>query len=160
MANESHRTRVERSAGGIVWRQAVPEPDVLLILDSHDHWALPKGRIEQDETPEGAARREIEEETGLSALTLTAELGSSDFWFEDKWEVKGERVHKFVHYFLYELTEPQPVVTSEEEHILEHRWIPLSELPEAFSYPSLKPVVAEALVILKKHTGHPAEHRG
>jgi len=118
---------------------------VLIIRDSHEHWALPKGRLEPGETTEQAARRETHEETGLSALELTADLGTTDFWFEDKWEVVGERVHKFITYFLYELTDYQAVVTSLDEHITEHKWISVAELPEAVSYTSLKPVVAEAI---------------
>jgi 8-oxo-dGTP diphosphatase len=42
---------------------------VLLIRRGHDpfrgEWAVPGGRIEDDETAEGCARREMKEETGL-----------------------------------------------------------------------------------------------
>jgi len=38
-------------------------------------WRLPAGRIDRDESPEDAARRELREETGYSAETWTA-LGS------------------------------------------------------------------------------------
>lgn len=138
-------TRIERSAGGLVWRTTPAGAEFLAILDSHDNWALPKGHIEAGETAEQAARREIAEETGLSALAMTRDLITTDFWFEDKWERKGERVHKFVSYFLYQLTEPQTVVTSVEEHIQEHRWVSTTELPELLTYASLKPVVAAAL---------------
>ena len=138
-------TRIERSAGGLIWRKTPTGVTFLAILDSHNNWALPKGHIEGKETVEAAARREIQEETGLSALALTNELVTTDFWFEDKWERKGERVHKFVSYFLYQLIEPQPVITSIDEHIQEHRWVSAAELPNLLTYASLKPVVAAAL---------------
>ena len=157
--SKDHPTRIEQSAGGIVWRRATPEPEALTILDSHDRWAFPKGRIEEGETPEIAARREIAEETGVTAIDLTDSLGVSDFWFEDRWEVVGERVHKFIHYFLYEQTKPEPVVTSEEEHVKEYRWVPISELADAVSYKSLENVVIDAVARLHTHAGHPSEQR-
>src|SRR5688572_5942834 len=43
-------------------------------------WCLPKGHIEQGETPEEAAVREVCEETGISADVIQA-LGVIDYWF-------------------------------------------------------------------------------
>ena len=138
-------TRTERSAGGVVWRRTNHAKEALVIRDSHGNWALPKGHIEAGETPEQAARREIGEETGLTNLILTGELGTTDFWFQDKWESKGERVHKFVSYFLYKLVEDQPIITSEEEHIQASRWVTLIELPKLLTYKSLEPIVEETI---------------
>tara|TARA_R110000824_G_scaffold182512_8_gene363464 strand:- start:477 stop:860 length:384 start_codon:yes stop_codon:yes gene_type:complete len=47
------------------------------------HWSVPAGGIEERETPEGAARRELFEETrieakGLSLLAETEGLGSAE----------------------------------------------------------------------------------
>jgi 8-oxo-dGTP diphosphatase len=53
---------VIRAAGGIVERDG----RVLLVhRPEHDDWSLPKGKLEDGETWEGAALREVEEETGL-----------------------------------------------------------------------------------------------
>lgn len=141
-------SRVEHSAGGVVWRAADQGPELLLIRDSHEHWALPKGRLEPGESSEAAARRETSEETGLTALALTRQLVTTDFWFEDRWEQKGQRVHKYVDYFLYELVEPQPVITSVEEHVLDHQWVPAMSVRSHLDYPSLKPVIDATLVAL------------
>lgn len=50
--------------------------EVLLVhRPRYDDWSLPKGKLEPDEAPEDAARREVEEETGLRC-TLGEELPS------------------------------------------------------------------------------------
>lgn len=52
------------AAGGLV---LTPEQKILLIFRL-GHWDLPKGKIEPGETPEEAAVREVEEETGITQL--------------------------------------------------------------------------------------------
>ena len=61
------------SAGGIILNQ---EGKVLLIKEDGNFWGLPKGRIQEDEDPLAAAKREIFEEAGLTNLTFVRELGS------------------------------------------------------------------------------------
>jgi 8-oxo-dGTP pyrophosphatase MutT (NUDIX family) len=48
----------------------------LLILRAHSEWDFPKGRIEEGEMPLEAARREAEEETGITDF---------EFAFGDTW---------------------------------------------------------------------------
>ena len=60
------------SAGILLWRRRREGPEVLLghfggpLWRNRDQgaWAIPKGLIEDQESPEAAARREFEEETG------------------------------------------------------------------------------------------------
>src|SRR3990167_8986776 len=91
--NRPTMTRIERSAGGVIFRR---HPDgrveVLVIRDSHDGWAFPKGRIEVGEAPVQAARRETGEEVGVTDLTLVKHLGKNTFWFTDRWERPGQKV--------------------------------------------------------------------
>ena len=76
---EKRKDRV-RCAGALV-RDA--EDRLLLVRRANEPsrglWSLPGGRIEDGETPEQAAAREVREETGLvvdiGALVCTADLG-------------------------------------------------------------------------------------
>lgn len=70
----------EPTAGGIVFRRdkngAV---EILLIQDSKDRWTIPKGHIEEGETAQQTARREIGEEAGLHNVEVLNWLGKIHF---------------------------------------------------------------------------------
>jgi ADP-ribose pyrophosphatase YjhB (NUDIX family) len=61
------------SAGGVVLNA---EGRVLLVSQFGTSWSLPKGHLEDGETPLEAALREIREESGVSRLHLVRPLGS------------------------------------------------------------------------------------
>ncbi|HWG48331.1 MAG TPA: NUDIX domain-containing protein [Candidatus Acidoferrales bacterium] len=65
-------TPVIRAAGGIIQR-ATPHGDEVLIVfrKRHQDWALPKGEVQDGESFQEAALREVEQETGC-----TCELGN------------------------------------------------------------------------------------
>lgn len=61
------------SAGGVVLNA---QGRVLLVSQFGTSWSLPKGHLEEGESPLEAARREIREETGVGRLELVRPLGS------------------------------------------------------------------------------------
>lgn len=63
--------RKEISAGGVVFRKAGDEIQLLLIQDRFGKISLPKGHQEAGETLEQTAIREIEEETGVVGKIVT-----------------------------------------------------------------------------------------
>ncbi|OGL25946.1 hypothetical protein A3E49_01780 [Candidatus Saccharibacteria bacterium RIFCSPHIGHO2_12_FULL_49_19] len=71
----------EPTAGGIVFRYAADNKtiEMLLIGDSKGRWTIPKGHIEEGETPRRAAEREIREETGLAEMKVMDWLGKINF---------------------------------------------------------------------------------
>src|SRR5947209_13550727 len=90
----------ETSAGGLVVADdGISEPRAALIgrLDRRGRllWSLPKGHVEEGETPADTAVREVSEETGILGRVI-APLGTIDFWFV----AGGKRIHKTVHHYL------------------------------------------------------------
>ena len=62
-----------KSAGGVI---ISPKGHVLVVSQHGTSWSLPKGTLEKGEDHKTAARREIEEETGITRLELVKELGT------------------------------------------------------------------------------------
>jgi 8-oxo-dGTP diphosphatase len=58
---------VIRAAGGVVCRNTRSGKTEIAVIHrpQYDDWTLPKGKIEQDESAEDCALREVREETGL-----------------------------------------------------------------------------------------------
>ncbi len=106
----------------LVLRQREGRDEVLLVSQerpavSHKTWELPAGLIDDGETPEGAAKRELAEEVGLGGtLTKLAEVFSSPGFTDEK-------IHLFMATDLYESTLP-----GDEDDGFEYTWKPLLEI--------------------------------
>ena len=124
----------ETSAGGLVidGLDGPKDGQVAALIGRLDRrgrmlWSLPKGHIEQGETPEQTAMREVAEETGIRGTVLAA-LGSIDYWFV----AEGRRVHKTVHHYL--LRSLGGELSDEDIEVTEVAWVPLSELESRLAY--------------------------
>ncbi len=70
----------EPTAGGIVYRRNKKgDVEILLIQDAKDRWTIPKGHIEEGETAQETAKREIAEEAGLKDTDVICWLGKIHF---------------------------------------------------------------------------------
>lgn len=70
----------EPTAGGIVFRRNKKgDIEILLIQDAKDRWTIPKGHIEEGETAQQTAVREIAEEAGLTDTEVIGWLGKIHF---------------------------------------------------------------------------------
>ncbi len=90
-------------------------------------WSLPKGHLEEGETAEQAALREVEEETGIQGHIL-APLGVIDFWFI----AQQRRIHKTVHHFLMEARGGE--LSDADPEVIDVAWVPLTSLSEQLAY--------------------------
>jgi 8-oxo-dGTP pyrophosphatase MutT (NUDIX family) len=136
------RVRHEHSAGGVVIRRAGAGPEVALAARRTRRgdlaWGLPKGLVEPDEASEGAAVREVREETGLDARILEP-LGDITYWYV--WE--GERVRKRVSFFLMEAVGGD--VSAHDHEMEDVQWFPLKDALGVASYRSEKDVLGRAV---------------
>ena len=87
---------------------------------------LPKGHIEQGETPEAAALREVEEETGISKLQIVNELPSSWHCYLEHEEWKLKRTY----WYLMTTTETLQPKPQTEEGITEIKLIGKEEVED------------------------------
>ncbi|RWZ82030.1 MAG: NUDIX domain-containing protein [Candidatus Chaera renei] len=70
----------EATAGGVVFRlNEQKQVEILLIQDPRERWTIPKGHIEEGETAQETAVREIKEEAGLSDTEVLCWLGKIHF---------------------------------------------------------------------------------
>lgn len=86
----------EPTAGGIVFRRNKKgEVEFLLIQDHKDRWTIPKGHIEEGETAQQAAQREIGEEAGLNDTEMLGWLGKIHFRYRriDKLVLISQQVY-------------------------------------------------------------------
>lgn len=131
-----HFTPIE-AAGGIVQN----EEKGLLFIHRLQKWDLPKGKIEAGETPEVAAVREIEEETGVSSLTIQHKIGETYHTYQ----AYGKHFIKTTHWFYMTTMGQQLLVPQTEEGIEKISWIAPEDIDSALqnTYPSIKDIVAQ-----------------
>jgi 8-oxo-dGTP pyrophosphatase MutT (NUDIX family) len=111
----------------------------------HGLWALPKGQIDEGESGEETALREIAEETGATGRSL-GKLGDVRYWFN--WE--GERIFKVVSFFLvrYESGKLGEIPEAFRHEVAEVRWLPLDDAPRLLAYQGERGLAEKAIAVL------------
>lgn len=102
-------------------------------------WSLPKGLIEKHETPDAAALREVEEETGLRGK-IVADLGRVAYWFYSK--EQRARIHKTVYFYLLECTGGD--ITRHDWEVEEVKWLPIDQAREILAYSGEREILDRA----------------
>lgn len=121
-------------AGGII---VSPSFKVAIVNQFGNSWSLPKGHIEEGESPLQAALREIEEETGLppSALTLRSSLGS---YVRSRISLDGKSFEedslRELHMFLFR-TDEEGRLTPQDPDNPEAHWMTPEEAVSRLTHP-------------------------
>ncbi|MBV9042154.1 MAG: NUDIX hydrolase [Acidimicrobiia bacterium] len=113
------------AAGGVLWRRKKSgKIEVLLVhRPKYDDWTLPKGKLDEGETAQEAAVREVEEETGF-LVKLVEELPSTDY--HDRY---GRPKH--VRYWVMDITDGEFRPNREVDEV---RWLSVGEAKALLSY--------------------------
>lgn len=136
--------RRELSAGGVLVRVVRGRPMLAAIRPQGKPagvWALPKGNLDEGESPAETAVREVWEETGVHGR-LVEKLGDVKYVYT--WA--GERVFKVVSFYL--LRAGRGRIGEIEERmrveVAEVRWLPLDEAPALLAYKGEREMAAIA----------------
>ncbi|MER7244593.1 NUDIX domain-containing protein [Kribbella sp. NPDC000426] len=117
------------AAGGVVWRERRDTREVLLVhRPRYDDWSLPKGKLTAHEHVLIAARREIEEETGVQVL-LGPPLGVQRYAVRKN----GGTAEKLVHYWSAVPVDDRDFEPNDE--VDEISWLPVDKARNKLSYP-------------------------
>lgn len=134
----------QKRAAGVVVVKDTPFGARFLLLRAYRNWDLPKGRLEEGESPLEAALRETREETGLADLDFA--------WGHDFIETEPYAGGKVVRFYVARTTSDSvslpvnPILGRAEHH--EYRWLPLDGALE-LTVPRLQRVLRWAAELMR-----------
>ena len=105
------------AAGGVVRN----EQNEVLMIFRRNSWDLPKGKIDDGESPEQAAVREIQEETGLNDVKLSKLIA----YTYHTYDMNGKRILKKTWWYAMSTTETT-LTPQTSEDIEEATWVELT----------------------------------
>jgi 8-oxo-dGTP pyrophosphatase MutT (NUDIX family) len=145
---ESKSNHTEVSSGGFVISKSDPSLVALMARFNRGgklEWCIPKGHLEQDETSEQAAIREVFEETGLEAQIIQ-HLGEVNYQFIQD----GAKISKTVHVYLMQQTGGELSFDKDpHKEASELEWVQVSELLARLSHGNEKRIAKVAIELIE-----------
>lgn len=133
---------VIRAAGALLWRSSSTGYEVAIVhRRRYNDWTLPKGKLEDGESWQEAALREVKEETGCDARILG--FAGAIAYLHDG----NPKVVRYWHM----MAEGEPSTDIDEE-VDEVVWLPIEAAVKRVQYP-----LEQALLEESKGKGHFAE---
>lgn len=127
--------RVAIAGGGLVKSNT----GSILLIFRRNRWDLPKGHLDEGETIEECALREVMEETGLHQLKIVKPAMISYHVYR----LNEEDILKETHWFLMEYEGHENLIPQTEEDIEKAEWVKPSEF-ESY-YPKMFPLIKDVL---------------
>ncbi|MEO8819881.1 MAG: NUDIX hydrolase [Ginsengibacter sp.] len=127
-----------KAAGGLVKNK---NQEILMIF-RRGKWDLPKGKLDEGETIEQCAKREVEEETGVHKLTIIKPLTITYHTYN----LFGKHNLKETHWYLMNADGDEKLIPQTEEEITEIVWAKKEELSKYLgnTFPTIEMVLQEA----------------
>jgi 8-oxo-dGTP pyrophosphatase MutT (NUDIX family) len=127
--------RAIRAGGGLVRN----EKNEILLIFRREKWDLPKGKLDDGETIEDCAIREVQEETGLTSASISKPLGKT-------WHIYQEGssfVLKQTDWFAMTVAGTPSLIPQQEEGITDIAWVPINNLTlyKKNTFPSVRDVL-------------------
>lgn len=125
------------AAGGLVLNKR----DDFLFIRKNGHWDLPKGHLEPNETHECAAKREVEEETGIGGLEVVKPIKSTKHFYQ---EGDGQWVLKETIWYLMRTNRSEQPKFENQEGISNAIWVSKKDLDSVLTnaFAAIRQVVA------------------
>lgn len=120
----------------------------LILKQVQGHWSFPKGHAEKGETEMQTALRELEEETGITDVTLVSE-GQK---IKDEYIIKPDSpkpINKIVEFYIGQVSNKD--VTMQDGEIFEFKWITAEEGNDILTYDSSKRILKSANELVKNY---------
>jgi 8-oxo-dGTP pyrophosphatase MutT (NUDIX family) len=134
------------AAGGLVTN---PKGEILWIF-RRGFWDLPKGKLDEGETIQTCAVREVAEETGISNIQLHEMLCFTNHLYFDKY--LNEEVVKRTYWFHMTIPNMQEGIPQLTEDIEKIEWLALDKARQCLdhTYPTILEVVEQFRIKLNK----------
>ena len=128
----------ETSAGVVFFRNDSSANQFLLLNYPQGHWDFVKGKIEKNEEPRETARREAEEETGITDFKF---IDGFEEYIEYDFRFKNEDIHKKVIFFLAK-TDTKNIRLSDEH--FDSTWLGYNDALKKITHENAKNVLIKA----------------
>ncbi len=116
--------------------------DEILLIFRRGKWDLPKGKLENNETLEECALREVQEETGLQQLKITNKINVTYHVYAEF----GKKILKESHWYTMLSKINEALVPQTEEDITDIKWVKKKDLENCISnsFPTIAAVLKNA----------------
>ncbi|MCI5483462.1 MAG: NUDIX domain-containing protein [Clostridiales bacterium] len=133
----------EKSCGAIVYTNVNGERLYLVEQMLGGHWGVPKGHVEENETEEETALREIKEEVGLDVII------DSGFRTVETYSPKDGFIKDVVYFVAYSKSMD---TTMQAEEVRDIKWVKIKEATDLIEFQDMQKIMIMADTYLGKTT--------